>query len=120
MRRFFLFGLESEVSNFGRTAESEGKPTAVADVDVTEAVAELDDAARVLEDREERHAEESELRAVRVTRQRQRKISFCAVVDEFGMMCQQNFNRVVGDVFNRRVDENFPRVGKNFFALLVV
>ena len=92
---------ESEVSNFGRATEAERKPAAVADVDVTEAVSDFHDAARVLEDGKERHAENSDLRAVRVSRQSQRKISLRAVVDEFGVMRQQNFNRVVGNIFKK-------------------
>jgi len=75
-----------EVSDFGRATESEREPAAIADVDITEAVADFHDAASVFEDWEERNAENPELRAVSMTRQSQCEVIFRAVVDKFGVM----------------------------------
>ena len=82
----FLSGFECEVSNFGRTTDTEWKPRTISDVNIAKTVTDFHDAASIFKNREEWHAENSELTSVSVSRQSQCKISFCSVVDKFGVV----------------------------------
>lgn len=106
-------------------------------MDVAVGIADLDDAAGVFEDGEERLPEEAELAAVSVAGQGQGDIIGGTVVDAFGVVCEQDGGYICGQILHgllhiilalcfemrpvhRVVDAEQIEVLARYFAILIV
>ena len=96
----FLCICQCKISNLRRAAEAEGEPAAIAAVDVAVGIADLDDAAGVFKDGEERLAEEAELAAVGVAGQGQGDAIGGTIVDAFGVMGEQDGGNICGQILH--------------------
>lgn len=105
-------------------------------MDVAVGIADLDDAAGVFEDGEERLAKEAELAAVGMAGQGQGDRIGCAVVDAFGVMGEQDGRDICGQILHgllhiilalcfemrpvhRVIDAEHPEIFAGHFAALI-
>lgn len=105
-------------------------------MDVAVGIADLDDAAGVFEDGEERLAEEAELAAVGMAGQGQGDIIGGTIVDAFGVMGEQDGGYICGQILHgllhiilalcfemrpvhRVIDAEHPEIFAGHFAALI-
>lgn len=91
---------QGKVRNLRRATEAEGKPAAVAAVDVTVRIADLDHAPGIFEYREKRLTEEAELAPMGMACQGQGDAISGTIVDAFWMMCKQDGEGIFGQIFH--------------------
>lgn len=91
-----LCSVECENGQFSRAAEAEREPAGVASCDVAVMSTVAVHASRVLEWRDDRLAEEAELRAVGMACQCQECAVLEALIDEIGMMGQKDDGSALG------------------------